>query len=117
MRTAPFFLGTNTMPAHHSVNSSTIEMTPICSILSNFRNFNLKGVCRWHATQHLTSLNSSWRGSAYSAFQGPSSTPSLPSFSPLPRNVPAELERKRWERREKRPGCLNGILFEIFLDR
>ena len=59
-----------------------------------------------------------WGLSAHSDFPGPSSSsPSWPSFSPLPRNGPGGLERKSWgRRREKTPRCLNGILFELFLD-
>ena len=35
MRTAPLGLGTTTMPAHHGVGSSTLEMTPRFSIRCN----------------------------------------------------------------------------------
>ena len=49
MRTAPFFLGTTTITAHHSVGSSTFEITPISSIrLSSSMTFALRGMgtCR-----------------------------------------------------------------------
>ena len=45
MRMAPVFLGTTTMPAHHGVGTSTLDMTPIASIrLSSSETFALRGI-------------------------------------------------------------------------
>ena len=48
MRIAPDFLGTTTIPAHHGVGSSTLEMMPMDSILfSSSMTFGQSGSGTW----------------------------------------------------------------------